>query len=218
MATMGDLSDDGPWIPLEAFAPEGGPQGIDRLYAVPTDDDFDAFYLREWHSVVGLAIVLTGDRAAAEDLTQEAFAAAYRDWSRVGTYDRPGAFVRRVVANGATSRGRRLVRESRALRSLAGRRDDTVLPPEVDETWAVVRRLPRRQAQVVALTYLSGLTLAEAAEVMEVGVETAKTHLARARRSLSRTLAMAADPTPTPPPPPTDASLPTFDALPEEPS
>jgi RNA polymerase sigma-70 factor, ECF subfamily len=219
MATMGDVSDDGPWIPLEAVASGQGPTGADRLYAVPTDDDFDAFYLREWHSVVGLAVVLTGDRAAAEDLTQEAFTTAYRDWSRIGAYDRPGAFVRRVVANAATSRGRRLVRETRAIHRLGGRRDDMVLPPEVDETWAVVRRLPRRQAQVVALTYLTGLTLAEAAEVMEVGVETAKTHLTRARRSLSRTLAMAAEPTPAPPPPPptSDSSVPVFDVPPEEP-
>jgi RNA polymerase sigma-70 factor, ECF subfamily len=201
MATMGDMSDDGPWFPLEAVHPGGSSTGVEHIYALPTDADFDAFYLREWHSIVGLAVVLTGDRSAAEDLTQDAFAAAYRDWNRIGTYDRPGAFVRRVVANAATSRGRRLTRESRALSRIARRRDVVALPPEIDETWALVRRLPRRQAQVVALTYLSGLTLAEAAEVMEVGVETAKTHLARARRSLSQSLAMADEPTPSPPPP-----------------
>jgi RNA polymerase sigma-70 factor, ECF subfamily len=201
MATMGDMSDDGPWIPLEALYPGGSTTGLERIYALPTDADFDAFYLREWHSIVGLAAVLTGDRSTAEDLTQDAFAAAYRDWNRIGTYDRPGAFVRRVVANAATSRGRRLTRESRALSRIARRRDVVALPPDIDETWATVRRLPRRQAQVVALTYLSGLTLAEAAEVMEVGVETAKTHLARARRSLSQSLAMAAEPTPLPPAP-----------------
>jgi RNA polymerase sigma-70 factor (ECF subfamily) len=209
MATMGEMSDDGPWIPLEvlAAAPAGAVpvDGIDHLYALPTESDFEALYLRDWHSVLGLAVALTGDRAAAEDLTQEAFAVAYRDWNRIGAYDRPGAFVRRVVANGATSRGRRLVRENRALARLAGRRTEAVLPPEADETWALVRRLPRRQAQVVALTYLSGLTLAEAAEVMEVGVETAKTHLSRARASLARTLAVAAEPTPTPPTPPAPA-------------
>ncbi len=207
MANLGGMSDDGGWTPLEAAVTAVPATQIAHIYAIPTDADFEAFYLREWHPVVGLAIVLTGDRAAAEDLAQDAFAAAYRDWNRIGTYDRPGAFVRRVVANAATSRGRRLVRETRALTRLSARRDGVSLPPEVDETWALVRRLPRRQAQVVALTSMSGLTLAEAAEVMEVGFETAKTHLARARRSLARTLSLADEPTPTPPPPPPPPSL-----------
>jgi RNA polymerase sigma-70 factor (ECF subfamily) len=202
MANLGGMSDDGGWTPLEAAAAAAPVTPGEHLYAVPSEADFEAFYLREWHLVMGLAVALTGDRTAAEDLTQEAFAAAYRGWSRIGAYDRPGAFVRRVVANGATSRGRRLTRENRALSRLAGRRQEDSLPPEVDETWVVVRRLPRRQAQVVALTYLSGLTLAEAAEVMEIGVETAKTHLSRARASLARSLSVAADPTTQPPPPP----------------
>lgn len=41
-------------------------------------ESFDSFYQRELTPVVGLAYVLSGSRAAAEDLAQEGFFAAYR--------------------------------------------------------------------------------------------------------------------------------------------
>jgi hypothetical protein len=43
-------------------------------------DSFDGFFRSEYGPVLGLAIALCGDRGAAEDLTQEAFAAAERRW------------------------------------------------------------------------------------------------------------------------------------------
>jgi RNA polymerase sigma-70 factor (ECF subfamily) len=57
--------------------------------------------------MVGLAYTLTGSRAVAEDLTQEAMLRAYREWGRVSSYDNPATWVRRVVLNLAASRWRR---------------------------------------------------------------------------------------------------------------
>ena len=54
-------------------------------------DSFTEFYRREWRDVVGLGFVLTGNRWIAEDLAQEGFAAACRDWDRVSDLDKPGA-------------------------------------------------------------------------------------------------------------------------------
>ena len=68
---------------------------------------FEDFFRREYRSVLGLAVALSGDRSAAEDLTQEAFTAAERKWGRIGSLDRPEAWVRRVVANKSVSRWRR---------------------------------------------------------------------------------------------------------------
>jgi DNA-directed RNA polymerase specialized sigma24 family protein len=50
--------------------------------------------------------------------------------------------------------------------------------------WRAVCELPRRQAQVLALVAVADLTLAEAANTIGIGTETAKTHLARARSTL----------------------------------
>jgi RNA polymerase sigma factor (sigma-70 family) len=54
--------------------------------------------------------------------------------------------------------------------------------------WTALRRLPRRQAEVVVLTYFAGLSNAEAAMVMGCSVETARTHLGRARVRLAEWL------------------------------
>ena len=78
-------------------------------------EPFEDFYGREYLAVVGLAYALSGSRWGAEDLAQEAFLAAHRDWDRIGAYDQPGAWVRRVVANLSVSGFRRRAAEAKAL-------------------------------------------------------------------------------------------------------
>ena len=123
---------------------------------VGADRDFETFFGEEYRAVVGLAFVLCGRLDGSEDLAQEAFAAAYRDWSRIGSYDDPGAWVRRVVANRAVSLRRRRSSEANVLTRLFARRPLT--EPEVTfedpALWKAIRSLPRRQAQVIALVYL----------------------------------------------------------------
>ena len=59
---------------------------------------FEEVYLREFPRVFALAYALSGSRWAAEDIAQDAFVAAHRQWGRIGGYDDPGAWVRRVAA------------------------------------------------------------------------------------------------------------------------
>ena len=150
---------------------------------------FEAFYRQELQSVVGLAYVLSGSRSGAEDLAQDAFMAALRHWNKVGTYDDPGGWVRRVVANKSVSGFRRRTAEARALARL-GRADFKMpdLTPEAVATWEAVRRLPRRQAQVIALRYFDGQPLADIARILDCSVATVKTHLQRAKHALAERL------------------------------
>lgn len=177
--------------------------------------DFDRFCAEEYAAVAGLAFVLTGSWATAEDLAQDAFFAAFRKWDQLQRYDKPGAWVRRVVANRAVSWRRRLGSEAKALTRLGGRRqrtaDDIDLPDDA-EVWALVRRLPPRQAQVFALTYVEDLSLDQVAAVLAISQGTAKTHLKRARAALITE--RPANPAPNESPP-TDRSAAT-DALEEE--
>ncbi|MCI0679464.1 MAG: SigE family RNA polymerase sigma factor [Actinobacteria bacterium] len=154
--------------------------------AVP---DFRAFYQREYRPVLGMAYALSGDMTVAEDLCQDAFMAAFRRWSEVGAMDHPGAWVRRVVANRSASRFRRLAAEGRAMLRL-GRPSHEIPSPSADSlaVWAVLRRLPPRQAEIVVLTYFADLSNAEAAAVMGCSVETARTHLKRAKARLADAL------------------------------
>ncbi len=154
-----------------------------------TVESFDELYRREFGSVVALAYVLSGSRAAAEELAQEAFLSAYRKWDAIGAYDNPGAWVRRVCINRSTSLVRRRMSEAKAMARLAGRRvlpDE--LPPDAAEFWKAVRQLPRRQAQVVTLHYLDDRPVAEIAAVLDCAENTVKVHLHRARSSLAARL------------------------------
>ncbi|MBV9953319.1 MAG: sigma-70 family RNA polymerase sigma factor [Acidimicrobiia bacterium] len=154
-------------------------------------EDFDAFYAANLRPVVALVFSLTGSRAAAEDVAQDAFAAAFRRWATVGTYDEPGAWVRRVAVNRAVSRHRKLASEGRALLRLAGRREDpAALEPADDEFWRSVRALPTRQAQVVALHYLEDRSVEDIAHLLGVAEPTVRVHLHRGRHELARKLGL----------------------------
>lgn len=155
-------------------------------------EPFEVFYRREYNRAVRLAYVLSGSRWVAEDLAQDAFLDAHRRWGEIGSYDNPGAWVRRVIANRSVSGYRRRLAEGRALlRVMAGsRRALPELAADTEEVWEAVRRLPRRQAQVTALTYLDALSLREVAATLGISVPTVGTHLQRARKALARSLAV----------------------------
>jgi RNA polymerase sigma-70 factor (ECF subfamily) len=150
---------------------------------------FEDLYRRDRVPVVALAYALTGSRTAAEELSQEAFLAAYRSWARIGGYDDPGAWVRRVVANRAVSRWRRTAAEARALTRVGTRRElPAELPEASAEFWRAVRALPPRQAQVVALHYVEDRSVADIAAVLGTAEGTIKAHLFKARAALAETL------------------------------
>jgi RNA polymerase sigma-70 factor (ECF subfamily) len=173
------------WINVPASA------GGEGARAAPPG--FDDFFRRERTAVVGLAYALSGSRVAAEDLAQDAFIAAYRRWDEI---EQPAAWVRRVVANLAVSGFRRRAAEARAITRLRSERPRSFdpMPAEDEELWKAVRRLPKRQAQVIALRYLEDLSVAEIAAVLDVAEGTIKATLFQARRSLARTLDLEIEP------------------------
>ena len=155
----------------------------------PIRVSFDDFYRQEYRRVLGLAYVLTGSTAVAEDTTQDAFTAAYRQWAAIGSYDSPAAWVRRVTCNRAASVVRRRVREAGAIVRLAHRTKTQVELDEGDaEFWRTVRALPPRQAQAVALFYLEDYSVRDIAAVLDCSEGTVKTHLSRARSAVARQL------------------------------
>jgi RNA polymerase sigma-70 factor, ECF subfamily len=153
---------------------------------------FEEVYLQEFPRVFALAYTLSGSRWAAEDIAQDAFLVAHRQWGRIGGYDDPGAWVRRVAANLAVSAVRRRLAEARALVRLAGRREpsSTDLPAEDGDFWRAVRQLPRRQAQVVTLVALEDLSTAEVAAMLGCSQRTAQVHLQKARATLAQRLGL----------------------------
>ena len=165
-----------------------------RPVRVPDADAFDGFYAREYSSLVALARVLMGPGGPAEDVAQEAMLAAYRRWNEVAAMEFPAAWVRRVCANIATSLVRRKMVEARALTML--RRRTTTFAAVNDSAsafWGEVRRLPRRQAQCLALFYLYGCSVKETAVTLGCSEGTVKTHLARGRTAIATRLDISLD-------------------------
>lgn len=140
--------------------------------------------------MVAIARALVPQRHQAEDLVQEAFISAHRHWERVGVYDSPRLWVRRVLINRATSFRRRLGSELRAVTRI-GSQPEAVTPelslPTI-EVWEEVRRLPRRQRQVVVLHYVADLAVDEIGETLDCSPGTVKAHLHRARQQLKTSL------------------------------
>ncbi len=160
--------------------------------AVPTlraSESFEDYYQRDYKKLLGLAFVLTGQQGVAEDLCQDALTEAHRNWRKIGNYDRPEAWVRRVMVNKSVSRSRRLKSEAKALLRFGSQPDRVVAPTERSlEVWEAVRALPQRQSQAIALHYWDDLPRAEIATILECSEETVKTHLKRGRVSLAETL------------------------------
>jgi RNA polymerase sigma-70 factor (ECF subfamily) len=166
-----------------------------RLDVERPPETFEAFYRKEFAAVVGLAYALSGSRSGAEDLAQEAFLAAHRNWDRIAGYDQPGAWVRRVVANLSVSAFRRGAAETKALARVAlGLRAELPDFGSSDpEFWNAVRSLPRRQSHVVALFYLEDLPIADVADILDMSPGTVKRHLHNGRRTLAHRLRIRED-------------------------
>ena len=165
--------------------------GPDTEHAVPSGDAphveaFTAFFRREYAELVALGWALTGSRDAAEDVAQDAMTSMYQRWDDIRTVRDPHAYVRRVCVNLAASSFRRRAAELRALLRLSPQRTDSAQLPDTSAGfWAEVRRLPRRQAQTVALYYGCDMSIAEVAEVLDMAGGTVKVHLSRARHALA---------------------------------
>lgn len=164
----------------------------DRGAALREGLDFDSFFVAEYSRLLRLAWALTGRLDIAEEHVQEAFLSAHRQWHRVALLDQPGGWIRRVLTNRCVSAARRRATETRLLARLRSRAPRQVeLTEPAEELWAQVRRLPKRQAQVIALIYVGDLATAEVAAALQCSEATVRTHHRRARVALAAAMGIS---------------------------
>jgi RNA polymerase sigma factor (sigma-70 family) len=146
-------------------------------------------YRSEYASLVRLALALTGRGELAEELVQDTFIAAQRNWNRIENYDNAATWLRRVLTNRCISRHRRSITEALLLLKLKGQRQLLADQSSTDEQlWALVRALPKNQRQSVALFYVDDRPVNEIAAILGCNDETVRTHLRRARTTLASQL------------------------------
>jgi RNA polymerase sigma-70 factor (sigma-E family) len=136
------------------------------------DREFREFFANQYGRLCWLGFLLTGDRAEAEELAQEALVRLWWRWL-VRRPDDPARYVRRVLVNRRRSLLRRAAVEARALARL-----EPVPPPPGDEDamvlWAAVQALPARQRAVLVLRFHEDLTEAEVARLLGLPLGTVK--------------------------------------------
>ena len=131
---------------------------------------------------------IVGDRARAEEVTQDAFLALLRHWRTVAGYERPDLWVRRVAIRAAQRERHRAWRRVELERTTLG--DQDVEPPTpAPEVLAAVRRLAPKQRAVVVLFYFEDRPMTEIAEILGCSESTGWSQLHTARRHLAEALA-----------------------------
>lgn len=142
--------------------------------------------------LVRFALLLVDDRETAEDVVQDAFVALHRRWRLAGAPEAPMGYLRTSVVNGSRSVLRRR-RTARAYRwpdaTNAGAADAAALDAEAHrEVLAALRRLPRRQREVIVLRYWAELPEAEIAATLGISVGAVKSTASRGRDAIAAML------------------------------
>jgi RNA polymerase sigma-70 factor, ECF subfamily len=152
-------------------------------YAVPRAEvdrlPFEDFYSAEFDRVFDSTFAFSGDRDAAADATQEAFARAFARWRRLSRQEWAGAWVTTTALNVL----RRRYRDAARSRLPVDERTSHDAHGRVDLLRAL-RALPVRQREAAVLFYVADLPLHAVADAMRISDGAVKSHLARAREGL----------------------------------
>jgi RNA polymerase sigma factor (sigma-70 family) len=130
-----------------------------------------------------VAYLMVGQAEIAEEIVHEAFARTYH---RLASVDAPAAYLRTTVVNLCLSwRGRR------ALEQRHRPQGRTIVElPEVDETWGLLSRLPRRQRVAVILRYYEDLPFDRIAAIIGCRPATVRSLVHRAIASLRKDMTL----------------------------
>ncbi len=143
--------------------------------------------------MIRLAVVMLDDRAAAEDVVQDAFCALYRRFGSLAKPDRALQYVRSSVLNGCRSelrsRKRRARRAASALSpNVAPAEHEVLIGEEHRQVLEALRRLPDRQREALILRFYVDLPEPEVARAMGISQGTVKSTTSRALAALARLL------------------------------
>ena len=149
-----------------------------------------ALYRAHALGLIRLAVVMLGDRPAAEDAVQEAFCGLYRRWHSLADPAKALSYVRSSVINGCRTVLRRRLRQAGAAGNPPGESAEALalIGEEHRQVLATIRRLPARQREVLVLRFYLDLDEEEIAASMRISRGTVKSTTSRALAALGRIL------------------------------
>lgn len=157
---------------------------------VAADRHVTALYQAHALSLARLALLMLGDRDAAQDVVQDAFFGLYRRWDKLASADAAPAYLRASVLNGCRTLLRR--RSRTALQpgeeSLESAEAALMHTEEQRAILAAIRRLPARQREALVLRYYLDMSEDQTARAMGVSRGTVKSATSRAIAAIGRML------------------------------
>jgi RNA polymerase sigma-70 factor (ECF subfamily) len=165
-----------------------GEGALVRAAQTGSEDAIAELFTRHWSQAYRAALLVTGDRAAAEDIAQEAFLAALRALPSFDTRRPLRPWLHRIVVNRAIDFAR-----ARALRGEVGAdaAGEAAAPPPVDpralddDIAAALLTLGPEQRAVVVLRYLLEFTPGEIGAMLDLPRGTVNSRLRRGLDALS---------------------------------
>jgi RNA polymerase sigma-70 factor, ECF subfamily len=161
----------------------------DHLPSLSTErESFEAFFQARHRAIFSYLWRMTGEEEAANDLCQETFLRAWRQFERIRLYDRPEAWLLRVATNLALNHLRRRKGPVGGALPL----DESNDPATSDPSWrfavrdavrGVLAELTPRQRAALILREAYGLTGDQLAQALGVSTPAAKMLLFRAREA-----------------------------------
>jgi RNA polymerase sigma-70 factor (ECF subfamily) len=152
------------------------------------EESFDDFVLRTRTRLVSYAKALTGDSQAAQDIAQDTFVKAWKQWSKVRHYEEPEAWCRKIAHNLAIGRWRRLGVAARS----TSKTPAASAGPDVGhlDVAAAIRGLPSGERNAVVMHGVLDMSVAQIASELGVPEGTVKSWLSRGRAHLRSALGL----------------------------
>jgi RNA polymerase sigma factor (sigma-70 family) len=152
--------------------------------------EFTAFFRLEFAPVLRAVELMLRDHGRAEEITQDAFIQLLAHWTKISSYERPDAWVRRVAVRLAL----RSLRRDQLWQAVRTR----LLPSSPDrpsrhDVDAAIRLLPGSQRAAIVLHYYEDRPTAEIAGILGCSESTARVHLHHARKRMAQLLGEADD-------------------------
>jgi RNA polymerase sigma-70 factor, ECF subfamily len=172
---------------------ESSDEGAEQpVYTPGSEADFERLYTRSHQRILITLIGMLGNRAAAEDCTQEAFARAFKAWKSWRPQAPAEAWVHRIAINVAVSYWRR--QRLREAGEIVRRLGQPVPPPspatlaERSDLIRALRKVPAKQRAALVLRHYHGYSNREIAASLGIPERTVASRLAAARAQLQAVL------------------------------
>jgi RNA polymerase sigma-70 factor (ECF subfamily) len=149
---------------------------------------FEDFFRDQTQRLYAHLCLITGNRAEAEELGQDAFLKVWERWDRVAEMDEPVGYLYRTAMNLFRKRYRRGVLALRRTVSEDRRRDEFTTAENRSVVAQALVGLAQRQRAALVLTELIGFSSGEASRMLGVSPGTVRMLASQGRAALKQHL------------------------------